>query len=45
MDGWKVHYIAQCQVWFYKNVFGKMEEVPDKVLRGYCLGMVMVRGI
>jgi hypothetical protein len=26
MDGWKDHYIAQCQFWFYKNVFGKMEK-------------------
>jgi hypothetical protein len=39
MDGWRDHYIAQCQFWFYKVVFGKME----KGAGGYCRATGMVR--
>jgi hypothetical protein len=43
MDGCKDHYIAQCQVLVLQMVFGKMEFVPDGVLRGYCRGTMVVR--
>jgi hypothetical protein len=43
MDGWKDHYIAQCQVLVLQNVFRKMEFVPDGVLGGYGRGTGVVR--
>jgi hypothetical protein len=43
MDGWKDHYIAQCQFWFYKVFSEKWRRVPDGVLGGYCRGTGMVR--
>jgi hypothetical protein len=43
MDGWKDHYIAQCQFWFYKVFSGKWRRVPDGVLGGYCHGTGMVQ--
>jgi hypothetical protein len=43
MDGWKDHYIAQCQVLVLQKNFRKMEDVPDGVLGGYCRGTGVVR--
>jgi hypothetical protein len=42
MDGWKDHYIAQCQFWFYKVFLEKWRRVPDGVLGGYYRGTGMV---
>jgi hypothetical protein len=42
MDGWNGRYLAQCWFCFHKDVFKKMEKVPDEVLGGYCRGMVIV---
>jgi hypothetical protein len=43
MDGWKDHYITQCQVLVLQNIFRKMEFVPDGVLGGYGRGIGVVR--
>jgi hypothetical protein len=45
MDGWKVHYIAQCQFWFYKNVSEKLEKKGERCRTKYLEGTVMARGI
>jgi hypothetical protein len=31
-------YLTCVKFWFYKNVFRKMEFVPDGVIGGYCRG-------
>jgi hypothetical protein len=45
MDGWKDHYIAQCQFWFYKNVSEKLEKKGERCRTKYSEGTVMARGI
>jgi hypothetical protein len=45
MDGWKDHYIAQCQFWFYKNVSEKLEKKGERCRTKYLEGTVVARGI
>jgi hypothetical protein len=43
MEGWNGRYLAQCRFCFHKDVFKKMEKVPDGVLEGYYRGTGIVR--
>jgi hypothetical protein len=43
MDGWKDHYIAQCQFWFYKVFLEKWRRCRTKYSEGTAVARVWFR--